>query len=165
MRGRVHGQQLLASADNVMVRIWDPATGGVERVRKAAPPGCTGCAVQVRSGVLAFPDDDRTVRVWDPATGTTLAGSPQPSSPWLSCHSQPARCSSAWNPASSPSRSTVRVAETERMIIDVRPLTLLKRRAWNHPWCEFRQPRPQGAQTPTACATYPLVDSMIDAGR
>jgi WD40 repeat protein len=75
--GAGDGQQLLASADDAMVRIWDPATGKVERIRKATPPGCTGCAVRVHEReLLASADDDRTVRVWDPAIGMTVAEIP-----------------------------------------------------------------------------------------
>ncbi|MDQ3989816.1 MAG: hypothetical protein M3291_11590, partial [Actinomycetota bacterium] len=77
---RVGDRELLASASgDETVRIWDPATGAVERTLSGHTGRVWGmCAVRVGDReLLASASDDATVRIWDPATGAaerTLSG-------------------------------------------------------------------------------------------
>jgi WD40 repeat protein len=77
---RVDGRELLASASaDRTVRIWDPATGAIERTLSGHTGGVNGvCGVRVDGrDLLASASADRTVRIWDPATGAierTLSG-------------------------------------------------------------------------------------------
>lgn len=64
--------RLLASAsrDNT-VRLWDPATGAVQRTLKGHSAWVDLVAFSPDGRLLASASHDNTVRLWDPATGAT----------------------------------------------------------------------------------------------
>ena len=60
-----------AAAHDKTVRLWDPATGGQQRILNRPPfRGPHSVAFSPDGRLLASGGTDKTVRLWDPATGT-----------------------------------------------------------------------------------------------
>jgi WD40 repeat protein len=63
--------RLLASAsDDKTVRLWDAATGALQRTLEGHSDVVLSVAFSPDSRLLASASDDKTVRLWDVATST-----------------------------------------------------------------------------------------------
>jgi WD40 repeat protein len=63
------GRRLASGSGDRTVRIWDPATGGLQQTLKGHSLWVQSVAFSPDGRRLASGSGDGTVRLWDPATG------------------------------------------------------------------------------------------------
>jgi Tol biopolymer transport system component len=61
---------VVSGSNDKTVRLWDTATGGLQRILKGYTSWVTAVAFSPDGKLLASGSDDHAIRLWDPAMGT-----------------------------------------------------------------------------------------------